>query len=290
MKDCLVIINSYNEEACRLYSSLELFLEKHKIKAKKFLYFGSKSEFQDYNKDVLNIEKHHYDFAITLGGDGTVLFASRFCAPYGIPVFSINFGQFGFIAGIQVEKWQEDLQLFLEGKSKFMERSLLAVELVRNNQVIFTSTALNDVVVTGNGAARIISLDVTANKNSLGHFKADGVIVATSTGSTAYSAAAGGPIVDPSMDVLILSTICAFSLSNRPLVLPAWSELEIKVLPSRDAQMCITCDGQVAIDVIENDIIKIHKAEKNLTVIGCDSDVFYSALRSKLNWSGGPLA
>lgn len=290
MKDCLVIINSYNEEACRLYSSLEFFLEKHKIKAKKFLYFGSKSEFQDYNKDVLNIEKHHYDFAITLGGDGTVLFASRFCAPYGIPVFSINFGQFGFIAGIQVEKWQEDLQLFLEGKSKFMERSLLAVELVRNNQVIFTSTALNDVVVTGNGAARIISLDVTANKNSLGHFKADGVIVATSTGSTAYSAAAGGPIVDPSMDVLILSTICAFSLSNRPLVLPAWSELEIKVLPSRDAQMCITCDGQVAIDVIENDIIKIHKAEKNLTVIGCDSDVFYSALRSKLNWSGGPLA
>ena len=156
--------------------------------------------------------------------------------------------------------------------------------------MIFTSTALNDVVVTGNGAARIISLDVTANKNSLGHFKADGVIVATSTGSTAYSAAAGGPIVDPSMDVLILSTICAFSLSNRPLVLPAWSELEIKVLPSRDAQMCITCDGQVAIDVIENDIIKIHKAEKNLTVIGCDSDVFYSALRSKLNWSGGPLA
>jgi NAD+ kinase len=290
MKECLVIINSYNEEACKLYSSIETFLKKHNIFAKKFLYFGLNSEFSDDNKDVLCTEKNHYSFAITLGGDGTVLFAARICAPYNIPVFAINFGQFGFIAGIQVDKWQQDLQLYLEGKSKLVERSLVCAELHRNNQILFSSTALNDVVVTGNGAARIISLDVTANNNSLGHFKADGVIVATSTGSTAYSAAAGGPIVDPSMDVLILSTICAFSLSNRPLVLPSWSELEIKVLPSRGAQVCITCDGQVAFDVEEDDIIKIRKANKNLTLIGCDSNVFYGALRSKLNWSGGPIA
>ena len=290
MKECLVIINSYNEEACNLYSSIEAFLKNHQILAKKFLYNGPNSQFDDYNKDVLSVEKNQYSFAITLGGDGTVLFASRICAPFGIPVFPINFGQFGFIAGIQVDKWEEDLETFLKGKSKLLERSLAYVELVRNNEVLFSSTALNDVVVTGNGAARIISLDVTANNNSLGHFKADGIIVATSTGSTAYSAAAGGPIVDPSMEVMILSTICAFSLSNRPLVLPAWSELEVKVLPSRGAEVCITCDGQVAFDVEEYDIIKIRKADEKLVLIGCDSNDFYGALRSKLNWSGGPLA
>ena len=106
MKECLVIINSYNEEACNLYSSIEAFLKNHQILAKKFLYNGPNSQFDDYNKDVLSIEKNQYSFAITLGGDGTVLFASRICAPFGIPVFPINFGQFGFIAGIQVDKWQ----------------------------------------------------------------------------------------------------------------------------------------------------------------------------------------
>lgn len=289
MKKCLVIVNSYNEDACKLSEKIENFLKEKQICSEKILYSGQKSVFSGYNKDVY-VDLDQVICAITLGGDGTVLFAARFCSLHDIPIFPINLGQFGFIAGIQPDKWQKSFEEFLDGTISIVQRSMVKVELYREQEKIFYSNALNDIAITERGAARIIFLEVTCNGNALGTLKSDGVVVATATGSTAYSAAAGGPILDPELDALIFNPICSFSLSTRSLVLPFWAEIYIKVLPSRDADVCITCDGQVSFDSMVWDEIRICKEQKSVSLIGCDSSVFYGALRSKFNWSGGSLA
>ena len=169
-------------------------------------------------------------------------------------------------------------------------RSMLSVCALRGNQNVFESYALNDVVVSAGKAARIVSLAISYNSNSFGRFRADGIILATATGSTAYSAAAGGPIVDPELDVFVLNPICPFSLSNRPLVLPASGVLCVDVLPSRGTAVSVTADGQVSAVLETADTVLLQKAEKKIQLADCGSNVFYSALRSKLHWSGGPGA
>ena len=181
MKQCLLIINSYNEDALSLSVQVETFLKSKKIFVKKILYFGQNSVFSDYNTD----DSEKFFCAITLGGDGTVLFASRFCSQHGIPIFPINLGKFGFIAGIQVSRWKKEFCNFLQGNTTVASRSMVRAELYRNDEKIFTSNALNDVSLTAKGAARIVTLGVSCNGNELGIFNSDGIIVSTATGSTA---------------------------------------------------------------------------------------------------------
>ncbi|MBO4759031.1 MAG: NAD(+)/NADH kinase [Spirochaetaceae bacterium] len=279
-KRAVIVINTYKEEAQLIANDVKSFLEKESCNAD-FLEFSgpcSKSNFDGY------------DLAVTLGGDGTVLFAARGCFKKKIPIFPINLGEFGFIAGIQKESWQERLSLFLRKKLPLTSRSMLSVTALRNGNKIFETYALNDVVVSADRAAKIVSLGITFNGNSFGKFQADGIIVATATGSTAYSVAAGGPIVDPELDAFVLSTICPFSLSNRPIVLPSSGVLCVDVLPSRDTGVSITADGQVLEHLETGDIVFLQKAEEKVLLADCGSSVFYSALRSKLHWSGGPSA
>ena len=276
----LVIINVGKDESMKIAVEMKKFLLKEKID----------SDFINFDGFSDNFTIKDYDFAITLGGDGTVLYAARNCVENEIPVFPINLGQFGFIAGIDPQKWQEPLTQFIENKLPVAERTLLDVKVLRKDEIIFTSTPLNDAVIRTGGPAQISELIVEYNNRSFGKFKADGIIVATSTGSTAYSAAAGGPIVDPDLDVFVLSPICPFSLSNRPLVLNSEGKLMIKVLPSRGAEIVLSCDGQEIKKLMRDDIIIIERNKEKALLAGCDSSVFYSALQSKLSWSGGPNA
>ena len=279
-KRAVIVINTYKEEAQRIALDIRKFLEQESWIAE-FLEFSgpcSKSNFDGY------------DLAITLGGDGTVLFAARGCLDKKIPIFPINLGEFGFIAGIQKDSWQERLSLFLKKKLPLTSRSMLSATVLRNSKTVFESYALNDVVISADKAANIVSLGITFNGNSFGKFQADGIIVSTSTGSTAYSVAAGGPIVDPELDAFVLSPICPFSLSNRPIVLPSSGVLCVDVLPSRDTGFSITADGQVLEHLEKGDVIFLQKAKEKVLLADCGSSVFYSALRSKLHWSGGPSA
>lgn len=282
MKNCVIVVNTYKNEALSLAAEIQTFLDKKGISASLIQFSGQST----VNESCFST----CDFAVSLGGDGTVLFTARFCASRRIPIFPVNLGEFGFIAGIQRNAWKESLSRFIDSGSVPVERNMIRVELIRNKEMIFSQTALNDAVISAYGAARIVMLDVASSGVSFGKFKADGIIVATATGSTAYSAAAGGPIVDPELDALILSPVCPFSLSNRPLVLPSTAELSVTVLPSRGTEVMLTCDGQVTQNALVGDVIRIRKAKETALLIGCDSDVFYAALRSKLNWSGGPLA
>lgn len=278
MKRCMIVVNSTKEESKNLGEIVKEYLKTRKIIADIFVFNGFSSEYPFRN----------YDFVITMGGDGTVLFAARGCVSLGIPIFPINFGSFGFIASVQKEEWKEELDTFLNGNAIIEKRSMLQAELVRNGEKRFISVGLNDIVVSAAHAAHTISYTVSYDNVPLGDFRADGIIISTATGSTAYSASAGGPIIDPGLDAMVLTLINAFSLSSRPIVLSPNGELEIKILPSRVSEVVVFVDGQIPTDLKVGDIVRIKRIEQKALLVGCTKSKFYNALRSKLNWSGGP--
>lgn len=277
MRRCLIVVNAYKDECMDCGESVRQYLEARSIQCSVFL-------FSDANH-CCSFEGN--DFCVTVGGDGTVLFAARGCAPLGIPIFPINFGHFGFIASIQKGKWRERLEEFLGGKMPCSSRSLVQADICRNGDVARSVTGLNDMVVSPKESARLATLEMSFCGNPFGKFTADGIIVATSTGSTAYSAAAGGPIIDPALRALLLIPVSPFSLSNRPLVLPPEGILRAVVQPSRSKSVALTADGQITVDLEVGDVIEFRLARDKVLLAGCSSRHFYAALRSKLHWSGG---
>ncbi|MCI6179358.1 MAG: NAD(+)/NADH kinase [Treponema porcinum] len=281
MKKCLIVVNTHKDESQNLGRMIQSYLAAKSIESSVFCFDGFSTENPFTG----------FDFVITLGGDGTVLFAARGCVKNKIPVFPVNLGEFGFIASIQKNEWQKELDLFLAGKSEVDERNMLNAALVSTRQSEpFSGIGLNDVVICAKTAARTIMFTVSYNDVPLGTFKADGIIISTATGSTAYSASAGGPIIDPELDALVLTPINSFSLSSRPLVLSPKGEVGITILPSRENDVIITIDGQKPFDLHEGDCIKIRRLQEKVKLVGCTTKKFYGALRSKLNWSGGPHA
>jgi NAD+ kinase len=231
-----------------------------------------------------------YDIAFTLGGDGTVLYASRCMAPLSIPIFPINIGTLGFIAAVHPEQWEEVFNQWIQGTVPVSKRLMLSVELWRNNRLIDTRYCLNDAVISASGIAKIIRLDVSTDTTDLGPFRADGLIIATPTGSTAYSVAAGGPILDPELEALIINPICPFTLSNRPMVIPAHEKVLVEVERDQRSNVLLTVDGQEVIQLDEGDRLIMQRAPFQASIIASDRKVFYKVLRTKLNWSGGPDA
>ncbi|MDY2843988.1 MAG: NAD(+)/NADH kinase [Treponema sp.] len=271
-------MNTYKDESKRLGEEVRNYLGTLGIKADIYMFNGFSEQYPF----------HGYDFVITMGGDGTVLFAARGCAPLEIPIFPVNFGSFGFIASVQKSEWKKDLDDFLAGKAVVVERSMIKADLVRGGMRRLTATGLNDIIICGKTAAHTVSFNVSYDDVPLGEMKADGVIISTATGSTAYSASAGGPIIDPGLDALTLTLVNAFSLSSRPLVLSPKGEICVEILPSRISDVVISVDGQIPVDLHVGDLIKIRQDEFRAKLIGCTKEKFYNALRSKLNWSGGP--
>ena len=280
MVRCLIIVNTYKEESKNKGQEIRSYLATIGISGEIFLFNGFSEQYPFSG----------YDFVITLGGDGTVLFAARGCAPLGIPIIPVNFGTFGFIASVQKNEWKEELHKFLDGKSEIIKRSMLQTEIIRGGTRRFSASSLNDVVISAKNSAHTINFKVNYGKTPLGKFVADGMILATSTGSTAYSVSAGGPIIDPYIDAMCLTLINPFSLSSRPIVLSSESELEVEILPSRVSDVIVTVDGQIPIDLHVGDVINIHQLNHKALLVGCTQEKFYNALRQKLNWSGGPNA
>jgi NAD+ kinase len=278
VKRSIAIVNTWKPEATRIAEEIRAVLASRSVDCVLYNYDGMTAHdpFDDY------------DFAITLGGDGTVLYAARYCARKRIPVFPVNLGEFGFIAGIQPDAWEKPLLDYIDGRMSRSERMLLSVRVVRDGTTVFLSDALNDAVISGNGIAKIVRLEVLYDGVSFGIYKADGVIVATPTGSTAYSAASGGPILGPDLSAFVLTPICAFSLSNRPIVLSSSGTVQVTVREMRHKDAILTIDGQEVYDLHEGDSVFVDEARDRVRLIGCGPDVFYGALRSKLNWSGTP--
>jgi NAD+ kinase len=171
---------------------------------------------------------------------------------------------------------------------------MLEIRVERQGRIVARSSCLNDVVISASGIAKLIRLQVVSetpgDRIRIGHFRSDGLIVATPTGATAYSAAAGGPILDPEIEAVIINPICPFTLSNRPMVVPAHGTIIVEVEEEQRSGVLLTVDGQITEPLEPKDRIVIQKAPYQALLIASDREVFYRVLRSKLNWSGGPDA
>ena len=251
---------------------------------------GIKHDFLSFDGFVDNTDFKGYDFVISLGGDGTVLYAARNASKYGLPVFPVNLGEFGFIASVQPQDWQKELKAFLDGKAVFEKRSMLKVTVARKGKKVYSSLSLNDAVISTQRGVSTLMLSVLRNSLPLCRLKADGLILSTPTGSTAYSAAAGGPIVSPELEAFVLTPLNSFSLSSRPMVLSPDSLLEVTVEKSRARDIFFTVDGQEPFQLETGDVISVLLNKKKAKLVAGSAEKFYNALRSKLNWSGVPHA
>jgi NAD+ kinase len=225
------------------------------------------------------------DLIVVLGGDGTYLSIARLMKNRSVPVMGINMGQLGFLTEIKREEALGALQSIFDGVLPVInERALLEVTLIRKNKVIFQGPVVNDAVISKGAIARIIGMQVWVNDQWVHNVRADGLIVSTTTGSTAYALAAGGPIIEPSVPALVVAPICPHSLTLRPLVIPDSSLVKI-CLSHRPGHVLLTLDGQDVVDMKEDDIVLVRRFKKHsLKLISSPSRDYFSLLREKLKF------
>ena len=230
---------------------------------------------------VDDIEHHPADFALSLGGDGTLLGICRRYAENPVPVCGINMGTLGFMADIEQNELEEKLEKLCEGSYHIEWRPFLAGYVTKEGAEHFLGYAINDIVVTKGDVARIISLGLTVNKTPLVECKADGFIVASPTGSTAYSLSAGGPIINPMVKGLILTPICAHTLNIRPLIIREEDVVHIHLLDMRQS-IIVTLDGQETTTIHPDDIVTVKSSDVRAGIIKFEDKDYYQTLRTKL--------
>jgi NAD+ kinase len=224
------------------------------------------------------------DLLIVLGGDGTLLSAARALGGHRIPVLPVNLGGLGFLTSVTLVELYPLLEQVLAGEHRTSERMMLDAEILRNGTSAMRQCALNDAVINKAALARMLDFDVHINGDHVGRYRADGLIVATPTGSTAYSLAAGGPIVDPELDAFVITPICPHMLTNRPLVIPDTARVELVFADAEDPAY-LTLDGQIGSQLQSKDRIAIVKSANKVLFIRPPRKTYFEVLRSKLRWS-----
>ena len=223
------------------------------------------------------------DLLIVLGGDGTILSVARSAHPFNVPIFGVNLGALGFLAEVTLPDLYEVLEKVLNGQFECENRMLLNACVWRGKKKVVDYHVLNDVVINKGALARIVNLEVRVNSQYMTSYRADGLIIATPTGSTAYSLSAGGPIIHPSMDALVLSPICPFTLTNRSIVIPDQSLIQVE-LATENENVRVTFDGQEGCDMLQGDILEVKKAQTSIQLIQAPGKNYYQTLRNKLHW------
>lgn len=222
------------------------------------------------------------DLAVVVGGDGTMLGFAREMARHGIPLVGINQGRLGFITDIPFERWRESLAPILAGDYEVEPRAMLEGEVWRDGESIFSGQALNDVVLSRGQTASMIELRIQAGGEPVANIRADGIIVATPTGSTAYSLSAGGPILHPSIAGWVLVPIASHTLSNRPIVLPDRGEVSLEIVAGRDAS--VNFDMQSLASLLHGDTITVRRSQHQIRFLHPKGWSYYATLRRKLRW------
>ena len=229
------------------------------------------------------------DALVVLGGDGTLLAASRLLDK-PIPVLGVNFGSLGFLTEITLAELYPTLSGVLEGRYQHEERRLLRTVVHRRGRPDVTADVLNDVVITKAGPSRIIELDVSVGGVFVSSFRADGIIVSSPTGSTAYNLAAGGPILNPTLPAIVITPICPHMLANRPLVVSDESRIELRLRAAREVDVYAALDGQETFAFVDDDSVVVTGSPRRLKLVKAPGRDYYEVLRTKLKWgeAGAP--
>ena len=226
----------------------------------------------------------HVDLMVSIGGDGTMLTAARRVAGEAVPILGVNLGRLGFLTDIVPDQVDDAIAAVIKGDYVAEDRMLLRASLIRDGNTVGTepTLAFNDVVLQKGSSGRMFDFDTLVNGTFVNRHSGDGLIVATPTGSTAYALSCGGPIIEPGVDALVMVPICPHSLSDRPLVIPASSRIEISLADSEPAY--VSCDGEELDEMLPNDRLQIEAADETVTLLHPHDHSYYELLRSKLNW------
>ncbi len=222
------------------------------------------------------------DVLIVLGGDGTMLRAARLVAGRDIPILGINLGGLGFLTSVTVKEARPMVKKVIGGDFSIEQRMMLSVEIRRGGEVLSTHRVLNEAVVKGL-SVRLIRLETSINREYVTTYRADGLIVATPTGSTAYSLSASGPILYPTIHSIIVAPICPFNLMNRPVVIPDWMSVDIRVCPKQDS-ITLVLDGEQDVSLECGDMVTIRRAETSIYLIKYEGKSYFDILRQRLMW------
>lgn len=226
------------------------------------------------------------DLGISLGGDGTLLLAARQFGPAGVPILGVNLGRLGFLTDTDSDGMLAVVERVLAGEHSIQDRMMLTTEIVRDGEVVGTSQALNDVVVNKSALAQVIRVEIRVGGRFVSSYLADGMIVSTPTGSTAYGLAAGGPIVEPSTDVILVAPICPHILTNRPLIISGGSPVECIIAESR-GEVFLTIDGQEGFPLQHGDRVLVRRSERCARLVRVEASDFFGILRAKMGWGEG---
>jgi NAD+ kinase len=220
---------------------------------------------------------------VVLGGDGTLLSVARLTKGRDVPILGVNLGGLGFLSEVTIEEMLPVLEQVLDGNYEIDRRMMLRAQILRQGTCITEESLLNDVVINKSALARILTLEVRVDGDYLTTFQADGLILSTPTGSTAYSLAAGGPIIYPTLSSILLTPICPHTLTNRPIILPVNSTVEV-TLRSEQRDAYITLDGQMGLSFLENDVAKIQQSDYTVPLVKSPFKDYFEVLRTKLKW------
>ncbi|MCL2190594.1 MAG: NAD(+)/NADH kinase [Treponema sp.] len=279
VRNAILFVNLHKKNAGAAADEIRKELESRGTGVTTFSFEGRPGSFPD----------GAWDIAFSLGGDGTVLYAARMLVPTDTPILPVQLGTLGFLASVEMHEWPAVYRRWLAGDARLSRRCMFEVSVERGGRSVYRNICLNDAVVSSLGIAQLIYLGVSTEtapgeSAGLGCYRADGLVVATPTGSTAYSMAAGGPIVDPEMEACIVSPICPFSLSNRPLVLPSRRTLRVTVERKQKSGVLLTVDGQDTFPLEGGDTVTVGHFPHYALLISPGRPAYYSALRKKLAW------
>lgn len=223
------------------------------------------------------------DLIVVLGGDGTMIATARLVADSDVLVLGVNYGSLGYLTEFRIEEMFPALEAIFRGEYEVDRRVMLHAEHWRDGEMVATGRVLNDVVINKAALARIIEIDVSLNGLFVNAFRADGLIVSTPTGSTAYNLSAGGPIIYPSMNAIVVTPICPFTLTNRPIVVPDTAVIELK-LENENEGVVLTLDGQIGYAMEANDVVRIRKSSTTFNLVQPTNRNYFDVLRNKLKW------
>jgi NAD+ kinase len=276
-----VVIKPNHKEAWATAGDLAAWLRKRNIN------LIGKTHGETEERGIKTVEAEEFqaqsDLIVVLGGDGTMISTARLTGNRERLVLGINYGSLGYLTDFRIEEMFPALEMILAGEYEIDRRVMLDVEHFRADEKLAEGRVLNDVVVNKSALARIIEIEVNLNRLYVNSFRADGLIVATPTGSTAYNLSAGGPILYPSMNAVVLTPICPFTLTNRPIVVPDEDEIEIRLKNDVEG-VVLTLDGQVGFPISAKDKVLIRKSATTFNLVQPPNRNYFDVLRNKLKW------